>query len=68
MNTFNFIITNNGELTNKHGFGHVPDPPEPIEVECMEDCALCKWAEVLEDGSIRCNDTNGEGFIEKEGN
>ncbi len=64
--SFDFIITQNGELSNKHGFGRVPDPPEPEELECMEDCSLCVWKEVHKDGRYICNDVNGEGFIEKE--
>lgn len=52
--------------TGKHNFGYIPDPPEPKEFECMEDCSRCGWAEVHKDGRYICNDVNGEGFIEKE--
>ena len=62
---FSFIITQNGELSNKHGFGHVPDPPEPEEFECMEDCSLCKWAGMHKDGRYICG---GDMFEEKEEN
>ena len=65
MNTFNFIITNNYELTNKHGFGRVPDPPEPEDFECFGDCSLCKWAEMYSDGRYICG---GDEFEEKEEN
>ena len=61
----NFIISHMN-VKDTHGFGRIPDAPEPTEIECMEDCFRCKWAEVLKDGSIRCNDVNGEGFIDKE--
>lgn len=49
--------------TGRYNFGYIPDPPEPEEFECMEDCSLCKWAEVHKDGRYICN---GNEFEEKE--
>lgn len=48
-------------------FGHIPDPPEPDETECMEDCDTCIWrsAERERDGFYRCNDVYGERYKER---
>ena len=61
--SFDFIITQNGELSNKHGFGRVPDPPEPEDFECSGDCSRCKGAAMHADGRYICG---GDEFEEKE--
>lgn len=50
--------------TGKNNFGYIPDPPEPDDTECMEDCDTCIWrsAERESDGLYRCN---GEGYKER---
>ena len=52
--------------TGKHNFGHIPDPPEPEEEECHGNCDSCIWFEERKNKLSRCNDTNGEGYKEKE--
>ena len=58
----NFIIRDM-HVTNNHGFGHIPDPPEPEDFECLGNCSRCKGAEMHKDGRYICC---GDEFEEKE--
>ena len=51
--------------TGKYNFGYIPDPPEPDDTECMEDCDSCVWHSIRKDGVHECNDVYGEGYKEK---
>lgn len=58
----NFIISHMN-VKDTHGFGRIPDPPEPEDFECSGDCSRCKGAAMHADGRYICG---GDGFEEKE--
>jgi hypothetical protein len=70
MNFINVKIIDCGRVTNTHGFGRVPDPPEPLSDEWFEDhCPRCKYnREWQENGKwyAECTEGGCTGFVERE--
>ena len=56
--------------TNSHGFGRVPDPPEPPSDEWFEEhCPRCKYNHEWEENGewfAECTEGGCTGFVERE--